>query len=94
MTMSAKTLLDISDLVRSELRGHLSDDVCIDRVTSEVLPTSDGEEYVRTTVVLEDGHPELDPYVLNEFSYLIHLICDTRGFNAPSIAYSDKSELP
>ena len=92
--MTDSTLNYISYLVHSRITGHLPDDVRVDRVFSEFLPTVDGDEYVRTTVVLEDGHPELDPHVLNEFSRLIYPLCLSRGFEAPFIAYADKSELP
>ena len=92
--MTDSTLNYISYLVYSRLTGHLPDDVCIDRVFSEHLPTVDEDEYVRTTVVLEDGHPKLDPRVLNEFSRAIHTLCIDKGLRAPSIAYAIKSELP
>ena len=44
-------------------------------------------------MVPEDGHPELNPRALNEFSSLIRLNCEARGFDALSTAYSDKSEF-
>lgn len=91
--MKDSTLNYISYLVYSRITGHLPDDVHVDRVFSVHMPTAYGEEYVRTTVVLEDGHPELDPHLLNEFSPLIRPLCLSRGFVAPGIAYADKSEF-
>ena len=61
MTASDTTLASVSDLVRIELAGFLSDAFVIAEVTSEFLPTPDGDDYIRTTVILEDDHPELDP---------------------------------
>ena len=94
MATSESTLPHISDLVYAELRGYLPDDIHIDHVTSEILPAHDGDDYVRTTVVLEDGHPDLDPRSLNRFSLYLHPLCAMRGFDPPAIAYADKSELP
>lgn len=93
MTVSDSTLVQISDLVHTKVGEYLPDHTCIDRVTSEILPTSDGEEFVRTTVVLEDGHPELNPRALNEFFLMLHPLCTERGLDLPSIVYADKSEL-
>ena len=92
--MTDSTLNYISYLVYSRITGHLPDDVQVDRVFSEYLPAVDGDEYVRTTVVLEDGHPDLDPRILNEFSQLIYPLCISRGLEVPFIAYADKSEYP
>ena len=94
MTASDPTLVQISDLVHTRVGDYLPDHTCIDRVTSEFLPAADGGEYVRTTVVLEDGHPKLDPRMLNEFFLTLHPLCTARGLDLPSIAYADKSELP
>lgn len=93
MTASDSTLVQISDLVHLEVGEYLPDHTCIDRVTSGFLPTSDGGEYVRTTVVLKDGHPKLDPRTLNQFYLMLHPTCTERGIDPPSIAYADKSEL-
>lgn len=93
MATSQSTLTHISDLVHAELRGYLPDGVHIDRVTSEILPSHDGEDYVRTTVVLEDGHPDLDFRALNRFSLHLHPLCAKLGFVLPAIAYADKSEM-
>lgn len=88
------TLRDISDMVHTRVVRHLPEDVRVDRVFSELLPTEDENEYIRTTVVLEDGHPSLDARTLNEFSLTIHTIFLDRGLRAPAIAYANKSELP
>ena len=93
MTMTDPSLLQISDLVEIEIRHHLPENTHIDRIISDLLPSADGGEYVRTTVVLEDGHPELDPRVLNEFSRIIRPLFIERGLNVPAIAYADRSEL-
>lgn len=93
MTTTDSTLHHISDLVQTRVEGHLPDDVHVDRVFSEFLPTADEDEYIRTTVVLEDGHPKLDARLLNEFSRVIHTLCMDQGLRAPSIAYANKSEL-
>ena len=61
MTVDCAALAQISDLVHVELAGYLSDAFVIAEVTSESLPGSDGDDYIRTTVVFEDDHPRLDP---------------------------------
>lgn len=94
METTQPTLAHISDLVHTEIRGYLPEGAQIDRVTSEVLPSHDGEDYVRTTVVLKDGHPTLDFRALNRFSLHLHPLCAKRGFDLPAIAYANKSELP
>ena len=94
MNASQATLADISDLIRIELAGYLSDDFVIAEVTSESLPGPDGDDYIRTTVVFEDDHPELDARALNKFSLRIDPLCAKRGFDRPTIAYADRSEIP
>ena len=94
MTASDTTLANVSDLVRIELAGFLSDAFVIAEVTSEFLPTPDGDDYIRTTVILEDDHPELDPRVLNKFSSHMGPLCAERGFDRPVIVYADRSEIP
>ena len=94
MTASDTTLANVSDLVRIELAGFLSDAFVIAEVTSEFLPTPDGDDYIRTTVILEDDHPELDPRVLNKFSLHIDPLWTERGFDRPVIVYADRSEIP
>jgi hypothetical protein len=94
MNASHATLSRVSDLVRMELAGYLSDAFAIADVTSELLPGPDGDDYIRTTVIFEDGHPELDPHALNKFSTRIDPLCQARGFDRPTIAYADRSELP
>ena len=93
MATSEATLRHISDLVHTELQEYLPNDVHIDSVTSEILPAHDGGDYVRTTVVLKDGHPELDPRALNRFLLRLHPLCTQRGFDMPGIAYTDKCEM-
>ena len=55
MTASHATLAHISDLVHTEIAGYLSQAFVIAEVTSEFLPGPDGDDYIRTTVILEDG---------------------------------------
>lgn len=94
MNAAHATLADVSDLVRMELTGYLSGAFVIADVTSELMPGPDGDDYIRTTVILEDGHPELDPHALNKFSTNIEPLCRARGFDRPTIAYANRSELP
>lgn len=94
MTASPTTLAHVSDLVRTEIAGYLSDAFVISEVTSELLPGPDGDDYIRTTVILEDDHPELDARALNKFTSHIDPLCQARGFGRPTIAYADRSEIP
>ena len=94
MTASDTTLANVSDIVRTEIAGFLSDAFVIADVTSEFLPGPEGDDYVRTTVVLEDDHPELDPRVLNKFSLHIHPLCMEQGFDRPVVVYANRSEIP
>ena len=94
MNASHVTLANVSDLVRVELAGYLSDAFVIADVTSELLPGPDGDDYIRTTVIFEDDHPELDAHALNKFSTNIDPLCQARGFDRPTIAYADRSEIP
>ena len=94
MTTFDSTLAQVSDLVWTELTGYLSGNLVIVGVTSELLPGPDGDDYIRTTVILEDGHPELDARALNKFSLHIDPICAMRGFDRPTIVYADRSEIP
>ena len=94
MTVDHSALTHISDLVRMELDGYLSDAFVIAEVTSESMPGPDGDNYVRTTVIFEDDHPELDARALNKFSLRIDPLCAERGFDRPTIAYADRSEIP
>ena len=94
MNASHTTLAHVSDLVRMELAGYLSDAFVIADVTSELLPGPDGDDYIRTTVIFEDGHPELDAHALNKFSTNIDPLCRARGFDRPTIAYANRSEIP
>jgi len=87
-------LTPISDLIRIELVGFLSADFVIAGVTSEILPGPDGGDYIRTTVIFEAGHPELDARALNRFSLRLDPLCAERGFDRPTIAYADRSEIP
>ena len=94
MTTCDATLLNVSDLVQTELVKFLPDGFVISGVTSELLPDPDGEHYIRTLVILEDGHPELDPRTLNKFSQYLYPICLQQGFERPTIAYANRSEIP
>ncbi|MYC38416.1 MAG: hypothetical protein F4X66_16120 [Chloroflexi bacterium] len=68
MTFDHADFTPISDPIRIELAGFLSADFVIVGVTSEILPGPEGGDYIRTTVIFEDGHPELDGRALNRFS--------------------------
>ena len=94
MTRDDTLLAQVSDLVQIELAKYLSEAFPIAEVTSEFLPGADGEDYIRTTVIFEDGHPELDGRALNKFSLHIDPLCTERGFNRPTIAYANRSEIP
>ena len=94
MTASHATLPHVSDLVHIELARYLSDAFVIAEVTSEFLPSPDGDDYIRTTVILEDDHPELDARALNKFSLHIEPLCRNRGFDRPTIAFANRSEIP
>ena len=94
MTFDHADFTPISDPIRIELSGFLSADFVIDGVTSEILPSPDGGDYIRTTVIFEDGHPELDGRALNRFSLRLDPLCAERGFDRPTIAYADRSEIP
>ena len=94
MTASQATLSHVSDLVQNEIAGYLSEAFVIAEVTSEFLPSPDGDDYIRTTVVFEDDHPELDGRALNNFSLHIDPLCTERGFDRPTIVYANRSEIP
>jgi hypothetical protein len=94
VTRDDTLLAQVSDLVQIELAKYLSEAFPIAEVTSEFLPGADGEDYIRTTVIFEDGHPELDGRALNKFSLHIDPLCTERGFNRPAIAYANRSEIP
>ena len=94
MTASYADLAHLSDLVHIELTRYLSDAFVIAAVTSELLPGPDGDDYIRTTVIFEDDHPELDARALNKFSTHIAPLCKARGFDRPTIAYASRSEIP
>ena len=94
MTASHAALVHVSELVREEIAGYLPDVFVIAEVTSELLPSPDGDDYVRTTVIFEDGHPELDARTLNKFSTHIVTLCQTQGLDRPTIDYANRSEIP
>ena len=94
MTDPAATLAHVSDLVHAELTKYLSDDFVIAQVTGEFLPGADGEDYLRATVILEDGHPKLDPHTLNKFSMHMNSLCRERNMDWPTIVYANRSEMP
>ena len=94
MPASDITLAQVSDLVRTEFDGYLSDAFAIADVVSEFLPGPDGEDYIRTIVILEDDHPKLDGRTLNKFSLHIHPLCAARGFDRPVVVYAGRSEIP
>ena len=94
MTTDKTLLAQVSDLVQIELAKYLPDAYLIADVTSETLPDANGEDYIRTTVILEDGHPELDGRTLNKFTLHIDPLCTERGFKRPTIVYANRSEFP
>ena len=94
MTASETTLAHVSDLVHNELAGYLAGAFVIAEVASEFLPGPDGDDYIRTTVIFEDNHPELDARALNKFSLHIAPLCTERGFDRPTIVYANRSEIP
>ena len=94
MATCEDTLMHVSDLVETELAKFLPAGFIISKVNSERLPAPDGDDYIRTTVVFEDGHPELDPRTLNKFALYLHPICAQKGFDRPTIAYANRSEIP
>ena len=94
MTDPAATLAHVSDLVHAELTKYLSDDFVIAQVTGEFLPGADGGDYLRATVILEDGHPKLDPHTLNKFSMHMNSLCRERNMDWPTIVYANRSEMP
>lgn len=94
MTASYADLAHVSDLIRIELARFLPDAFVIVEVTSEFLPGPDGDDYIRTTVLFEDDHPELDARALNKFSTHIDPLCKERGFDRPTIAYASRSAIP
>ncbi len=94
MIVSDTNLAHVSDLVRMELAEYLSDAFVIADVTSEFQPGPDGGEYIRTVVIFEDNHPELDARVLNRFSLHIDPLCAKRGLDRPTIAFANRSEIP
>ena len=93
MTATDSHLAHISDLVMSALADDPPGEFRVEEVTSEVLPFGIDDEYVRTTVVLDDSHPSLDPRALNLFSLRVHDLCAERGLDSPAIIYTDRREL-
>ena len=79
MTTDNTLPAQVSDLVQIELAKYLPDAYPIADVTSEILPGANGENYIRTTVILEDGHPELDGRALNKFTLHIDPLYTATG---------------
>ena len=94
MQKADSTLYQVSGLVQAELAKYLTDDFVIDEVTSEFLENMEGELYIRTTVIFQDGHPRPDPRLLNSFSIDIEPLCAERGLQRPTVVYSNRSEIP
>ena len=95
MAVSDLTLSHVSDLVSTELPQYLPPDAFIvSEITSKILTGSDDDEYIKTRVILEDGHPKLDGHTLNRFSLHISDLCIERGLDEPVIVYSNRSEIP
>lgn len=80
--------------VYSALPEFLGDGIAIADVYSEFLPGPDGDDYIRTKLILEDDHHELDARTLNKFSLHIAAPCMQRGFDRLKIAYVNRSEVP
>ena len=93
MIITHSHLADISDLVMVALADDPPGEFCVKDVTSEVLPFGIDDEYVRTTVILDDGYPSLDPRAFNQFSLRVHDLCAERGLDSPVIMYTDRREL-
>ena len=95
MTDPDATLAHVSDLVHAELAQYLPDDFVIDRGDLRIpgqAPTA--KTISGTTVVLEDGHPKLDPHALNKFSMHMNSLCKERSLDWPTIVYANRSEIP
>ena len=93
MKATGTNLGEVSDLVHTELAKYPGEAFVTAGVTSELLPGPDGEDYMRTLVSLEDGHPKLDPRVINRFPMQIDPLCEERGFETPTISYTIRSEI-
>ena len=94
MTANPETLDEICNAIRAELPNYLSEEFVIFDVTAENLPGPDDEGFVRARVILEDGHPKLDPQTLIEFSDQMHHLLEHAGIeHFPAISYSNRSEL-
>ena len=93
MKATGINLGEVSDLVHAELAKYLGETFVIAEVTSEIRTGPDGEDYIRTLVILEDGHPKLDPRVINRFPMHMDPLCEERGFETPTIAYAVRSEI-
>ena len=93
MTTQSTLLAEVSELVKVEFSKYLNNTFAVAGATSEFLPGADGEDYLRTTVILEDGQPELEGRVLNKFSMHIDKLCRERGLCCPTIVYADRSEI-
>lgn len=85
MRMTDSRLDHISDLVMAALTDDPPREFCVKDVTSEVLPFGMDDEYVRTTVVLDDPHPSLDPRALNLFSLRVYDMRVERGLDSSAI---------
>ena len=44
-------------------------------------------------MILEDGHPKLDPHLLNRFAVIMSDLCSERGLDQPTIAYANRSDI-
>ena len=56
MKTADSTLHQVSDLVQVEIDKYLTEDFVIDEVTSQFLENIEGEWYIRTTVIFQDGY--------------------------------------
>lgn len=94
MTTDSLTLKQVSELVKSELPGYLTDEFVIDDVTSEFMEDMEGERYVRTMVIFQDGHPRPNPRALNRFQSDLKPRCDAEELYWPTVVYANRSEIP
>ena len=94
MTANPETLEKISGVVRAELPKYLSQEFVIHDVLAQNRPGPDDEDYVHVRVVLEDGHPRLDPRKLTKFSRDMHTLLEQSGIDhPPNISYANRGEL-
>ena len=94
MTMTTDILKEAARIVRTELPKHLSADFVINDVEAESQPGPYCEDYIHVNVILEDGHPALDPRKLQKFKQDLYPMFEQADIiPSPTISYSDRGEL-